>query len=106
MCGIAGIVRWDGRPPAIEDVQAMCDVMVHRGPDDEGYYGDGHAALGMRRLNIIDRQTGHQPWWQPTGCLHFRVPSQLFHLPPPRTAYQSQDRPLRKSEWGWTSRIA
>jgi len=61
MCGIAGIVQWDRQSPAIEDVQAMCDAMTHRGPDDEGYYHDGRAALGMRRLSIIDLQTGHQP---------------------------------------------
>lgn len=39
----------------------MCEVMVHRGPDDEGYYFDNKVALGMRRLSIIDLTTGHQP---------------------------------------------
>ncbi|MFB3041364.1 MAG: asparagine synthase (glutamine-hydrolyzing), partial [Candidatus Poribacteria bacterium] len=39
----------------------MCDVIVHRGPDDEGYYIDGNIGLGMRRLSIIDLQTGNQP---------------------------------------------
>jgi len=39
----------------------MCAVMVHRGPDDEGYYFDKNVALGMRRLSIIDLVTGHQP---------------------------------------------
>ena len=61
MCGIAGILRWDADPPTAADVHAMCDVMIHRGPDDEGLYvGDG-VALGMRRLSIIDLATGHQP---------------------------------------------
>ena len=61
MCGIAGVMRWDGPPPTAVDAHAMCDVMVHRGPDDEGLYvGDG-VALGMRRLSIIDLTTGHQP---------------------------------------------
>ena len=35
--------------------------MVHRGPDDEGYFADDHVVLGMRRLSIIDLHTGHQP---------------------------------------------
>jgi len=35
--------------------------MTHRGPDDEGYYIEGSVGLGMRRLSIIDLQTGHQP---------------------------------------------
>ncbi len=61
MCGIAGIVRWDGRPAPGPVVQAMCDALVHRGPDDEGFYTDEAAALGMRRLSIIDLETGHQP---------------------------------------------
>ena len=61
MCGIAGLMSWDGPPPTAADAHAMCDVMVHRGPDDEGLYvGDG-IALGMRRLSIIDLATGHQP---------------------------------------------
>ncbi len=54
-------MSWDGPPPTAADAHAMCDVMVHRGPDDEGLYvGDG-IALGMRRLSIIDLATGHQP---------------------------------------------
>ena len=44
MCGIAGIVRWDGRPVREDEIRAMCGVMAHRGPDDEGVYiGDGVA---------------------------------------------------------------
>ena len=42
MCGIAGIVRWDGRPIDKGELRDMCRVMVHRGPDDEGVYlGEG-----------------------------------------------------------------
>ena len=36
MCGIAGIVRWDGQPVREDEIRAMCGVMAHRGPDDEG----------------------------------------------------------------------
>ena len=39
----------------------MCDVMRHRGPDDEGCFVEPGAAIGMRRLSIIDLSTGHQP---------------------------------------------
>ncbi len=39
----------------------MCDVIVHRGPDDEGFYFSARSGLGIRRLSIIDLQTGHQP---------------------------------------------
>ena len=54
MCGIAGI--WGAG-----DVRAMTETLAHRGPDDHGYYEDGPLKLGIRRLNVIDLVTGHQP---------------------------------------------
>lgn len=42
-------------------VEAMCQRIVHRGPDDQGVYRDGVAQIGMRRLSIIDVGGGHQP---------------------------------------------
>jgi asparagine synthase (glutamine-hydrolysing) len=64
MCGIAGFVDLAGAGDPGADrarVQAMCDVMRHRGPDDEGFHVAPGVALGMRRLSIIDLSTGHQP---------------------------------------------
>jgi asparagine synthase (glutamine-hydrolysing) len=61
MCGIAGIVRWDGAPVAPAELRAMCGAMTHRGPDDEGLYVSGSVGIGMRRLSIIDIEGGHQP---------------------------------------------
>ena len=62
MCGICGIFYPTGRDPSDEAlVRSMCDAIVHRGPDDDGYYFDDAVALGMRRLSIIDLRTGHQP---------------------------------------------
>jgi len=62
VCGIAGYVHQDqdGRADA-SMVRKMCDTIVHRGPDDEGFYVKGPAGLGMRRLSIIDVSGGHQP---------------------------------------------
>ena len=62
MCGIAGY--WNhrsGRPADRGVVEAMTRALVHRGPDDEGFFLDGPLALGMRRLAIIDPAGGHQP---------------------------------------------
>jgi asparagine synthase (glutamine-hydrolysing) len=59
MCGIAGVVS-TSRPDA-GLVRQMCDVLAHRGPDGAGYHEDAHAALGMRRLAIIDVAGGDQP---------------------------------------------
>ena len=42
-------------------LKPMLDVIIHRGPDDEGTYVRDHIAFGMRRLSIIDLSGGHQP---------------------------------------------
>ena len=60
MCGIAGYV-WRDRQAQFELVKGMCDRIRHRGPDDEGFHVEGGCAIGMRRLAIIDLNTGHQP---------------------------------------------
>ncbi len=59
MCGIAGIVNLVAGPPDRGVVQAMLDVLRHRGPDGEGIYGDPQAALGHVRLSIIDVEGSH-----------------------------------------------
>jgi len=56
MCGIIGF-NFDDKHLA----KRMCDVIIHRGPDDEGYYSNDDITLGHRRLSIIDLKTGHQP---------------------------------------------
>lgn len=60
MCGIAGYWERDGQG-SVARVKTMCDQIIHRGPDDEGFHVDGGCAIGMRRLSIIDLATGHQP---------------------------------------------
>jgi asparagine synthase (glutamine-hydrolysing) len=59
MCGIAGIVG--ALDPAGEDIRGMLRALTHRGPDGEGVFKDAHAALGHRRLSIIDLAGGRQP---------------------------------------------
>ena len=62
MCGICGQVRIaDGALVNQETIRRMARTIVHRGPDDEGYFFDGPAGLGFRRLSIIDLAGGHQP---------------------------------------------
>ena len=55
MCGIAGMVDTRGRTVEASLVRRLCDALVHRGPDDEGYYVNGPVALGQRRLAILDK---------------------------------------------------
>ncbi|MER9362732.1 asparagine synthase (glutamine-hydrolyzing) [Mesorhizobium sp. M0500] len=64
MCGICGWIDFDrdlGSPDARRELADMTSAMAHRGPDDEGIWIDGPAALGHRRLAIIDIQGGRQP---------------------------------------------
>ncbi|HSE30485.1 MAG TPA: asparagine synthase (glutamine-hydrolyzing) [Pyrinomonadaceae bacterium] len=61
MCGIVGIVRNDGKSVDEALLTRMCTAIRHRGPDDDGFYFNGPAGLGMRRLSIIDVAGGHQP---------------------------------------------
>jgi asparagine synthase (glutamine-hydrolysing) len=63
MCGICGIVALSpsAQLPGAEVVRRMTDLLRHRGPDDEGFHVDAGAALGHRRLSIIDLSGGHQP---------------------------------------------
>jgi asparagine synthase (glutamine-hydrolysing) len=60
MCGIAGIVGTEARNRSAS-MRSMREAIVHRGPDSAGEYSDPHAALGVRRLRIIDLATGDQP---------------------------------------------
>lgn len=63
MCGIAGFIsREDSNAAERESrLDAMCKVITHRGPDEQGMTVRGRAALGMRRLSIIDLAGGQQP---------------------------------------------
>jgi asparagine synthase (glutamine-hydrolysing) len=68
MCGIAGFVNHHDRRDADEArgvLDRMCRAIAHRGPDDQGVLVNGAAAIGMRRLSIIDLAGGHQPM---SGC--------------------------------------
>jgi asparagine synthase (glutamine-hydrolysing) len=62
MCGICGIFNvGSGEPVSSSLLKNMADTLVHRGPDDEGFFFDGPVGLAHRRLSIIDVEGGHQP---------------------------------------------
>lgn len=62
MCGICGIFHSERtRGVNRELLAAMNHQIVHRGPDDDGFFVEENIGLAMRRLSIIDIQTGHQP---------------------------------------------
>jgi asparagine synthase (glutamine-hydrolysing) len=62
MCGICGVVASEREgAPDLEAVSRMCGRLLHRGPDDDGFFHEGEVALAARRLSIIDLAHGHQP---------------------------------------------
>ena len=80
MCGICGVVVAEPRSSAGEWLRAMCDALVHRGPDDEGLDVTDGVALGMRRLSIIDLETGQQPYFDETGLVRAVFNGEIYNF--------------------------
>jgi len=79
MCGICGEIAFNGRPASLAAVQSMTDALAPRGPDAQGIVARGRAALGHRRLSIIDLSVrAEQPMADPdlgltiafNGCIY------------------------------------
>ena len=77
MCGIAGIVGT--LDPCGSDIAAMLQVLAHRGPDGEGIFNDGLAALGHRRLSIIDLEGGRQPLRNAEGTIWLVCNGEIYN---------------------------
>jgi asparagine synthase (glutamine-hydrolysing) len=71
MCGIAGILNFNGSQISLDEVKKMTDVISHRGPDGEGQWLNASKTLGLghRRLSIIDLSENAR---QPMSYLHER----------------------------------
>jgi asparagine synthase (glutamine-hydrolysing) len=72
MCGICGVIQIQGEPrPVVADsvLDAMTDVMSHRGPNDRGTHVSPGASIGARRLSIVDVDGGHQPFANEDGTI-------------------------------------
>jgi asparagine synthase (glutamine-hydrolysing) len=77
MCGIAGIVGKMDTNGA--DLGAMLRALAHRGPDGEGMFSDGSAALGHRRLSIIDLEGGKQPLRNVEGTIWLVCNGEIYN---------------------------
>jgi asparagine synthase (glutamine-hydrolysing) len=97
VCGIAGIVRWDGRPVLEHEIRGMCGVMVHRGPDEEGIYLADGVALGMRRLSIIDLAGGQQPVSNEDGSVWIVFNGEIYNYRELRHELQQKGHVFRTS---------
>ncbi|MFH1562469.1 MAG: asparagine synthase (glutamine-hydrolyzing) [Nitrospirota bacterium] len=80
MCGIAGIYNLNNEPVSQDTLKRMCDVIRHRGPDDEGQWLDGNIGFGHRRLSIIDLSTaGHQPMSNEDGTIWITYNGEVYN---------------------------
>lgn len=80
MCGICGIVHFDGHPADRADIERMMLKMKHRGPDDEGVYLDKNVGLGFVRLSILDLSpAGNQPMQSKSGRYVILFNGEIFN---------------------------
>src|SRR5579884_3390800 len=98
MCGICGAValtRDGGLPLELETLVRMTDAMTHRGPDERGTYLGSAAALGARRLSIVDVAEGHQPAVNEDGSVRAIQNGELYNHLDLRTRLGSHTYPSR-----------
>ncbi|HEV2425921.1 MAG TPA: asparagine synthase (glutamine-hydrolyzing) [Terriglobia bacterium] len=96
MCGIAGIFNFGTEGPADRDaVGRATAAMVHRGPDDEGFYFEGAVGLGNRRLSIIDLAGGHQPISNEDGTVWITFNGEIYNYRSLRQDLQSRGHQFR-----------
>ena len=79
MCGINGIFNFDKRPVERRDLEKMNGRVVHRGPDGEGYFLNGHVGFSMRRLSVIDIEGGQQPMMNENGSIAVVMNGEIFN---------------------------
>jgi asparagine synthase (glutamine-hydrolysing) len=98
MCGIYGIVALrEGADCSPSLLDAMAKVTVHRGPDDEGRYTEKGLAIGMRRLSIIDLETGHQPMANGDGSIWTVCNGEIYNFREIRRELRSAGAVFRSS---------
>jgi asparagine synthase (glutamine-hydrolysing) len=80
MCGICGKLDIKGKVER-SLIEKMCEVITHRGPDDQGIYVDTSIGLGNRRLAIIDLSSaGHMPMSTPSGNLWITYNGEIYNF--------------------------
>jgi asparagine synthase (glutamine-hydrolysing) len=117
MCGIAGIYHRDRRPVDAATLVAMTRAVVHRGPDEEGYFlnrpdavrcyagvpmrglagrdGAGHVGFGHRRLSIIDLASGQQPLCNEDGTVWITFNGEIYNFAELRTELEGKGHKFR-----------
>lgn len=95
MCGIAGAMYFTEEVPSEQLLRRMTDVIVHRGPDDSGFWTDPGIGLGFRRLSIIDLQEGHQPLTNEDESVWIVFNGEIYNYKALRQQLQSKGHQFR-----------
>src|SRR6516225_10399675 len=96
MCGICGQFNFrDQAPVRRSDIETMTQSMVHRGPDDEGYFIAGPIGFGFRRLSIIDLSGGHQPMSDQEETVWVIFNGEIYNFPELKRELQSHGHVFR-----------
>jgi asparagine synthase (glutamine-hydrolysing) len=96
MCGICGQYNFKAPQPVDPEViKRMTRTLVHRGPDDEGYYLFGPVGLGFRRLSIIDLAGGHQPMSDQDESVWIVFNGEIYNFPELRRELEGQGHVFR-----------
>ncbi|MBM3286376.1 MAG: asparagine synthase (glutamine-hydrolyzing) [Candidatus Eisenbacteria bacterium] len=93
MCGIAGVIASD--PSRLARIDEMVAALAHRGPDDVGIERLDGAALGHRRLSIIDLVTGHQPMFSVDRAAAIVFNGEIYNFRRLRAELEAEGRVFR-----------
>ncbi len=96
MCGIAGIVSLSG-PAAVEPsaLRRMADAIVHRGPDEDGYFHRPGLGMASRRLSIVGLADGRQPITNEDRSVAVVFNGELFDYPERKADLQARGHVFR-----------
>ena len=98
MCGITGVLNFDGSPVDQRILKRMTDAIAHRGPDGEGWYRDKGVGLGHRRLAIIDLSSaGKQPMVTPDGRFALTYNGEIYNFKEIRVELEQLGRKFRSN---------
>lgn len=92
MCGVCGVISMAGSNTPQGILQSMTQMMRHRGPDDEGIVDQPGAALGFRRLSIIDLGGGHQPMSNEQGTRWIVFNGEIYNYQSLREELEAKGR--------------
>jgi asparagine synthase (glutamine-hydrolysing) len=96
MCGIAGIFHPDvPKPVSPARIEAMCDVLAHRGPDGSGVWTAPGVGLGHRRLSIIDLEGGAQPMLTPDQRVAVTYNGEIYNFQEVRAELERKGHAFR-----------